>query len=183
MKNRARLTVFLWILGLSSFVHAAEFTRVAYDDAGVTNKQPHLVAGSEWRFETPDVLAEAVRTAVFGDRVEFGYAGLNPNAAYKLKLRFFSDAPREQRVKAGDAVVIKSVTLENGKTIEREVELPPNAYKSGTLSLAIEKIRGPNAVVSEVEVLSTDPAQLKAIPLPEAVLPLLTPRPLAAPPR
>ena len=46
---------------------------------------------------------------------------------------------------------------------------------------ASERISGPNAVVSEIEVLSTDKARLGAIPLPEPVLPALTPRPLAAP--
>ena len=72
-------------------------------------------------------------------------------------------------------------SLENGKITEREVEMPPEAYTSGKLTLAIEKISGPNAVVSEIEVFSTDPAQLGAIPLPEPALPVLTPRPLAAP--
>jgi hypothetical protein len=181
LKNHARLAVLFSVMGLFSIARAAEFTRVAYDDVGVTGKQPHLVSGSNWRFENPGASTEAVRTAAFGPCVEFGYSGLNPKAKYKVKLRFFSDSPREQRVKAGGVVIIESVSLENGKTTDREVELPADAYKSGRLSLAIEKISGPNAVVSEVEVFSTDPAQLGAIPLPEPALPVLTPRPIAAP--
>ena len=175
------MAVVFSLLGFVCFAHAAEFARVAYDDAGVTDKEPHLVSGSDWRFENPGTAAEAVRTAVFGHRVEFGYAGLNPKAIYKVKLRFLSDGPREECVKAGDAVVLESVALENGKVTEREVTMPPGTYASGKLTLAIEIISGPNAVVSEIEVFSTDPAQLGSIPLPEPVLPALTPRPTAAP--
>ncbi len=181
MKHHVRLAVFFSVLGLVSFAHAAEFARVAYDDAGITDKEPHLVSGSDWRFANPGTSSEAVRTAAFGECVEFGYSGLNPKAQYKVKLRFFSDGPREEHIKAGDVVVLKSVTLESGKTTECEVEIPPSTYASGELRLAIEKISGPNAVVSEIEVYSTDAAQLHAIPLPEPVLPVLTPRPLAAP--
>ena len=81
LRSHASVAVFLCVVGLSSFVHAAEFTRVAYDDAGVADKQPHLVAGGDWRFETPATLPDAMRTAAFGDRIEFGYTGLNPKAA------------------------------------------------------------------------------------------------------
>jgi hypothetical protein len=167
-------------IGLSSAARAADFVRVAYDDAGAAETEPHLTAGSDWRFPNPGTPTETERTAAFGQRVEFRYAGLNPKAAYKAKLRFFSDGPREQSVKAGPVVVLNSIVLENGVVAEREAEIPPDAYKDGTLLLTIERIAGPNAVVSEIEILSTDPAQLRAIPLPEPPLPVLTPRPTAA---
>jgi hypothetical protein len=181
MKSHLRWAVFCSIAVLSSIGNAAEFTRVAYDDAGVSDKEPHLVSGSDWRFDNPGTSAEAVRTAAFGQCVEFGYSNLNPKAKYKVKLRFFSDGPREERVKAGGVVVVESVALENGKVTECEVEMPPSTYASGKLTLHIERISGPNAVVSEIEVFSTNRAQLRAIPLPEPVLPVLTPRPRAAP--
>jgi hypothetical protein len=180
--NRARLAAFLSVLGLfASFARAVEYVRVAYDDAGAAEQQPHLKSGNDWRFTVPDNSEESLLTAAFSDCVEFGYAGLNPKATYKVKLRFFSDCPREERVKAGGVTVLNSVVLETGVVAEREIQIPAEAYANGKLTLSIEKLSGPNAVVSEIEVLSTDPAQLGAIPLPETPLPVLTPRPIDAP--
>ena len=101
-----RLPALLAMASMLSLASAAEWTRVAYDDAGVAEKQPHLVSGDDWRFENPGDADEAARSVVFGQRVEFRYAGLNPRASYKVKLRFFSDGPREERVKAGEAVLL-----------------------------------------------------------------------------
>ena len=166
-------------LSLCAIAHAAKWNRVAYDDAGAVNKQPHLVDGGNWKFNNPGDANEAARTAAFGERLEFAYAGLNPKAAYKVRLRFFSDDPREVRVTAGGAALLKSIAIETARVAEREAEIPPAAYVAGKLAPAIERINGPNAVVSEVEVLSTDPAPLGTPPIPDVVLPRLSPRPVA----
>ena len=138
---------------------SAAWTRVAYDDAGVEDKQPHLI-GSEGnhRFNNPGTNEESLRTIVFGQRVEFGYGGLNSKAQYKAKLRFFSDSWRELRIKAGEVVLLPVVKLEPGKIGERVVDLPVTP----TLTLAVEKISGPNVIVSDVEILSTDAKPLSA---------------------
>ena len=115
---------------------------MAYDDAGAADNEPHLTCGEDWRFDNPGEADEAVRTASFGERVEFRYAGLHAEASYKVKLRFFSDGPREERVTAGDIVLLNAVVLEKGKVVEREVEIPPAAYRSGKLALAFEKVAG-----------------------------------------
>ncbi len=157
---------------------AAKWQRVAYDDAGAADKEPHLVSGSDWRFQNPGKADDDARSAAFGQRVEFDYAGLNPHAAYRVKLRFFSDGQREERVKAADVVLLSSIVLDAGQVVDREADVPATAYTSGTLSVAIENVRGPNAVVSGIELLSTDPSLLQEIALPEARLPELTPRPV-----
>ena len=151
---------------------------MAYDDAGAADKEPHLVSGSDWRFQNPGKADDDARSAAFGQRVEFDYAGLNPHAAYRVKLRFFSDGQREERVKAADVVLLSSIVLDAGQVVDREADVPATAYTSGTLSVAIENVRGPNAVVSGIELLSTDPSLLQEIALPEARLPELTPRPV-----
>jgi hypothetical protein len=143
------------ILMLAATLASAQtWHRVAYDDAGADGRQPHRVDGGNWRFENPGTHDESLRTCAFGERVEFGYAGLNPKAQYKAKLRFFSDGEREIRIVPGDV----TVQLTAGQPLERELNLPSTA----TLLLAFEKISGPNAVVSEIEILSTDPAPLKS---------------------
>jgi beta-galactosidase len=176
-----QILLLLTLVSTASSANGADWTQVAYDDAGVTEKQTHLVFGEDWRFENPGNADEAARTAVFGQCVEFKYEGLNPAASYKVKLRFFSDGPREERVKAGEVVLLNLVAMEAGKVIEREVELPRASYASGKLSLTVEKLAGPNAVVSTIEIFSTDPKALSAVPLPEPPLPVLTPRPTSPP--
>ena len=157
---------------------AADWHRVAYDDAGEPAQQTHLVEGSDWTFENPGEGTPAARTCVFGSRIEFGYAGLTPQASYRAKLTFFADADRTMRVKAGDAT-LGEMKAENGRTTSCEYAIPAAAYASGTLSLMLERLSGPNAVVSEVEILSDAPATLAAIPEPPFSLPRLSPRPKA----
>jgi len=175
----------IWAGGLCVFGYAdaAGFVRVAYDDAGAEDaRQLHLVeADGPWRFDNPGTSDEALRTAVFGKRIELGYLGLNPRAAYTARLRFFSDGLREVRVKAGNKSVLASVIMEKGKPVERKISLPPETYATGKLILVIEQVRGSNAVISDIEVLSTDPATLAPISVPPLsvtpIIPRLSPRP------
>ena len=164
-------TLIALLISVATLVTAAEWTRVAYDDAGVPDKQPHLTEGDDWRFENPGTDDESLHTCAFGERVEFTYTGLNTNAQYKAKLRFFSDAPREIRVLPGGLII----KLEAGKPVAHEIDIPAAGTAAATpgvaasvpdatsLILAFEKISGPNAVVSDVEILSTDPKPLTAI--------------------
>ncbi|MCF7855165.1 MAG: glycoside hydrolase family 2 [Candidatus Pacebacteria bacterium] len=142
------------IILAATSAQAQTWHRVAYDDAGTEGKQTHLVNGGNWRFENPGTDDEALRTCAFGDRVEFQYTGLNTNAQYKAKLRFFSDAEREIRIVPGNV----TAKLTAGQPVVKEVDLPA----TDPLVLALEKISGPNAVVSDVEILSTDPKPLAA---------------------
>lgn len=168
--------LFIPLLLAAGLAQAETWQRVAYDDAGVASRQPHLSSShGDYRFANPGTDDEALRTCAFGERVEFSYAGLNPQAHYKARLRFFSDGARELRVKAGSAVVLPSVKLAAGKVFEQEVELPA----ADPLVLAFERISGSWAVVSEVEILSTDPKPLGEAGEAELELPRLTPRPAA----
>ena len=147
--------------------------QVAYDYAGPNAQQLHLFEGSDYRFINP------TRYVVFGDPVEFRYEGLTPSASYSVRLRFSTDARRTMRIVAGDVVIANSVTVEEGKANEQVFTIPPAAYQKGQMSLAIQKLKGLNAVVSEVEILSDNPALLAAIPEPPIELPILSPRPAA----
>ncbi|MCX6926191.1 MAG: hypothetical protein NT154_23735 [Verrucomicrobia bacterium] len=156
----------------------AELQRVAYDDAGAPDRQPHWVDGGNWKFANAGEATEAERTCVFGPLVEFGYAGLKPQASYQVKLTFFADADRTMRVKAGTAT-LGEVKAENGRTSSYQFAIPAAAYAAGKLALTLERLSGPNAVVSEIEILSDDPTALTPLPEPEFVLPRLSPRPTA----
>jgi hypothetical protein len=62
-----------------------------------------------------------LRTAVFGRRIEFAYRGLNPKAAYKARLRFFSDNKRELLVKTGQGDLLAALTLSKDQASEHDV--------------------------------------------------------------
>jgi hypothetical protein len=56
-------------LSIATIAHAQTWQRVAYDDAGATGEQPHLVESEgDYRFENPGTDDEALRTCAFGAR-------------------------------------------------------------------------------------------------------------------
>jgi hypothetical protein len=170
----------LAMMGLGFSAEAAEWTRVAYDDAGVDGKQPHLVEGANYAYPQEVPAADAaLRTVSCGSTVEFGYGGLNPKATYKVRFRFLSEKPRELREKANGLILLPSVKLETNKELVQEIKLPPASYAKGCLQLSFEMISGPNAVISDIELLSDDPKPLTTMPEPtfEAQPSLLTPLP------
>jgi len=140
---------------------ASPFQRVAYDDAGEATLQPHLIDGQDWVFKNAGDATPAARSCVFGYTIRFGYSSLKAGAAYKVRLTLFADEVRTIRVKAGQTV-LGEAKAENGKTSTAEFDIPAAARKGADLNLTIEHITGPNAVVSEIEILSDDPAPLTA---------------------
>lgn len=170
-------TLPLALLLAASVSGAAELRRVAYDDAGAPDAQPHLRTGSDYTFKTDSAVREAARSCVFGNTVDFAYVGLNPSANYTAKLTFYADSERTVRVKSGDRVLIESLVLPTGTVTERTVVIPGETYAKGRLTLAVEKISGANAVVSEVEILSDDPKALAPEPDEAFTIPRLSPRP------
>jgi beta-galactosidase/beta-glucuronidase len=164
--------------------------RVAYDDAGEPTQQPHLLEGENWTFANPGAATPAARSVVFGQTVKFGYANLNPQANYQAKITFFADEDRSMLVKA-DRLQIGKASAHKGKTETVTLDIPVEAITDGKFILAIEKITGPNAVVSEIEILSYDARQLipmanakeeiLRVDLPdfEKLTPILSPQPTA----
>lgn len=161
-RNYSMMVAVILTIGWCLPSNAADWVRVAYDDAGVDGAQPHLKkAADNWNVPNSEAFDEALRTVVYGPYIWFGYGGLNTNAAYKAKLRFLSDGPRVMRLKAGDLTVKESVTADAGKSSECVIDIPPASYSMGTLELALEVISGGNGgMVSDIEILSTDPAPL-----------------------
>ncbi|MBI5834217.1 MAG: glycoside hydrolase family 2 [Armatimonadetes bacterium] len=148
--------------------------RVAYEDAGA-GQAVFLQTGERYRFSPAEIaeLPEALRTVAFGEQVVYGFGGLKPTAAYRLRLGLASELVREQRIKAGSAVLAGRLRLEPGRSAVEEWTLPPSGYADGRLTVTIERLTGPNAVVGTIEVLSTDAKPLAPIP-PQPPEPLLT---------
>ena len=174
---RSRFMKYLPLLPfLLGYALAAPLQRVAYDDAGESAHQPHLIDGENWVFKNAGDATPAARTCVFGSTIRFGYGGLIAGAAYKIRLTLFADEARAMRVKADD-VVLGEAKTERDKTTTVEFDVPATARKGTDLHLTIERLSGPNAVVSEVEILSDDSAPLAVLPEPTFDIPQLSPRP------
>ncbi len=155
---------------------AAPLQRVAYDDAGEPAHQAHLIDGADWVFKNAGDATVAARSCVFGPTIRLGYGRLIAGAAYKVRLTLFADETRTMRVKAGQ-MVLGEAKAEFGKTTTVEFDVPAAARQGADLVLTIEKLSGPNAVVSEVEILSDNPAALAVLPDPSFDIPHLSPRP------
>lgn len=155
---------------------AAPLQRVAYDDAGEPAHQAHLIDGADWVFKNAGDATVAARSCVFGPTIRLGYGRLIAGAAYKVRLTLFADETRTMRVKAGQ-MVLGEAKAEFGKTTTVEFDVPAAERQGADLVLTIEKLSGPNAVVSEVEILSDNPAALAVLPDPSFDIPHLSPRP------
>ena len=151
-------------------LHAAPLQRVAYDDAGHAGQQPHLIDGESWKFADGGGATPAQLTCAFGECVRFAYKGLQQGAVYQARLTFFADQKRTMRVMAG-SMILGEATAENGKVTTQVFDIPAAAIARDEVLLTIEKTSGPNAVVSEVEILSENPAALGAVEPDKITLP------------
>jgi beta-galactosidase len=138
------------------------FHRVAYDNLGVTGKQPHLRQGSAYAYPLEDIPAKQVaahdpaRTVAFDNaHVVLVYEGLPLDAQYKLALTLLSDGARVETISCGDTVIREKLVLEKGQRKRLLFDIPNEAYAEGRLTLSVKRDEGPNAVVSEASLYST----------------------------
>lgn len=151
-----------------------EWHRVAFDDAGSPGLQPHLITGENYTIPVSDLPAsvapeaDGLRTVAFGQIVRFGYAGLKDDAQYRLRLSFVSDGPRAQRITCDGTVLQEQIKLAAGKVVHVEIAIAPGLASDGEICIELRRLSGPNAIVSEVEVLSSNPTPLEPLKDPSA---------------
>lgn len=179
LMKRTIIGSFLFLFCLAPFLKAQEnYTRVAFDDGGVPGKQAHLLSGDSYTY--PDMGADIDATVAFGEEVVFGYDGLAPDARYRARIVFVSDGQRVQSLFAGESLLRDRITLKAGGAVVETIDLPAESFAKGRLFVRTRKLEGPNAVVASIEILSTDATFLDPLPeppVPEFVLPQLSPRP------
>lgn len=158
MKTLFTLTCLIMVTALT----AAPLQRVAYDDAGNSGDQPHLIDGENYTFKGAGGATPAQLSVVFGNTVTFAYNGLRQGATYQAKLTFFADGNRTMKVRAGSAV-LGEITVKKNQVVSKTFDIPASAIGRDEMMLVIERISGPNAVVSEVEILSDAPGALGAM--------------------
>lgn len=163
--NRLAKGLILCSLLLCSFFVQAQnpkYKLVGQNDCGVNNAQPFLVRGENYTFPSEIKGSEKGQTVSFGSSLIYAFNDMDIQADYQLEVVYLADTDREQQIIADGNVIHGPVKLLKGKEERYIVDLPKKAFAYGQLVLVFEEISGaPNAVVSEINIYSSNPKQLK----------------------
>ncbi|MBD3177230.1 MAG: hypothetical protein GF320_18820 [Armatimonadia bacterium] len=131
-----------------------------YDDLGDPDRSPHLITGSPYTFGEATVDAqESARTVAFDPQaVVLRYEELDASAEYALRVTYATerDGPRTQRLTCEGVELHGPRELPRGSSEVLDLPVPGSAVQDRVLELSFERVAGPNAVVSEVWLLSDE---------------------------
>ncbi len=136
---------------------------VALEQCGLELQAPHLRTRTKRRIETSDVdMAtlpdDSLRFVCWAtDAIEGRFPGLDPSARYELEATFLCERNvRRVLVMTSRGRELQSPTeLAPGTVTTVRVALPPATYADGTLDVAIERLTGPDVVLSELRLFSS----------------------------
>ena len=91
------------------------------------------------------------------DAVRAEFKGLDPSADYALEVICVSEADtrRVQSITLGGTTLDRSIEVVPGPEVVTLVDVPKDAIVDGTLTVAIGRVEGPDAVVSELRLYSS----------------------------
>ncbi len=142
--------------------------KVASNNCGNNNAQPNLLMGNSWTYPITAIAESVVgkdasaRTVAFGEVITLSFEGLKTDQTYVLVLSFLSDdITRAQSIHVGDTVLEEKLALPKAEVIRRVYKLDKSVYTDGKVEVTVKKLAGPNAVVSSLDVYSSDPTPLK----------------------
>ena len=139
------------------------FTLVASSDCGNDDHaQPFLIKGESYKFDSKTEKDESVLTCNFGGTLIYGFDKMDIDAKYKMELIFYVDAERVMRLSADGNEICSPITVPAHKRVKKVIELPLKSYAYSQLVLILEATKGPNAVLSEIKIYSTNPQKLVA---------------------
>ncbi len=158
-------------------------------DAATQPRSPFVKTRATYRFTEDgiapgEVAAEAPERIVwFGEVVRLLLAGIESDAEYEIEMAFLSDSPdRAVGVLVNGETLIERLEIPQAQVLRRVVSLPAELVQDGRVEIRIERLAGPNAVLSSLRLLSSKPAQASPV-APKPILvetPRLTPIPSAA---
>lgn len=160
-----KIPVYFLFLFLFSFLAQGQgketvFHLVAANDCGVEEAQPFLVKGEDYKFSQIDGVTESALTCNFGATVVYAFDRLDIQADYRMEVVYLSDADRVIAVTADGNPIQEKIVLKQGKPERFVIDLPRKSYAYGQLVLVFDALKGPNAVVSELNVYSTNKRKL-----------------------
>ena len=141
-----------------------EMRIIAEDDCGNDGNQRHMVSGLNWTFTGQEIPLSALpkdsplRSVSFGG-VLYRYRGLKDEALYRLRATYVCDnAVREQVCMIDGRPAGDTIRMVPSQPIVRMYDVPREAYTDGQIDVTFTLLKGPNDVVSYLELLSDDPA-------------------------
>lgn len=138
---------------------------VALEQCGWELQAPHLQTRTKRRIESDDVDAEALAddalrfTGWAPEIIEARFSGLDPRAAYALEASMVCErnVERVQRIASRGRELHPPIELARGSATVVRVDIPADAIVGGTLEVGVERVRGPDAVLSALRLLSSEP--------------------------
>lgn len=134
---------------------------MATNDCGVDNAQPFLIKGENGILPESFPGSKEAKTINVGNTLIYAFDQMDIQADYQMEVVYLADKRGEQRVVADGNEVQAPVVLEKGVERRYVIDLPKKAYAYGQLVLVFEALNGDNAVVSELNLYSSNPAPLK----------------------
>ena len=154
---KVALLLLLSFMTVGTAVAQKKMTQVAANDCGVTGQQPFLVSGEDYTMPEHIKGSKAAQTCNYGGRVIYAFDKMDIQADYRLEVTYLADHDRVQHIVV-DGNEIQKVSLQGGKEQHYVIDLPRKAYAYGQLVLVFELAgKGDNALVSEVNLYSTNP--------------------------
>lgn len=139
------------------------FIQVAYDDCGQPDNQPHLILGENYTMPAYTNTNEVIRTCNFGSKVIYAFDKMDIQASYRLEIAFLADQERQVQLIADGNTICEDILIPEGKEVRKIIDLPRHAFAYGQFVLVIVPQKGPNAIVSEIKLYSTNSREIKAV--------------------
>lgn len=161
-----RRTSFLCTLlcsGMMLWAQNRDFVPVAYSDCGDPAKQPYLILGENYTMPAYPDAGEAVRTCNFGSKVIYAFDKMDIQADYRLEIAFLSDQERIIELIADGNPICEDIVIPEGKEVRQVIDLPRHAFAYGQFVLVATPKKGPNAIISEIKLYSTNKKELQPV--------------------
>lgn len=150
-------------LTLTSWSQDKKWVEVAYDDCGEKGKQPHLVLGENYEMPAELSGSTAQRSCNFGGKVIYAFDKMDIHADYRMEVTFLADSERIIEIVADGNPVCESIHLPAGEVVKKTIDLPRHSFAYGQFVMVVNPVKGPNAIISEIRILSSDSGQLAAV--------------------
>lgn len=138
---------------------------IAREQCGIELQAPHLRTTTKRRIETSDVDAgslpsDSLRFVGWDlEAIDALFPNLNPDASYELEAVYLCerDVDRVQSMTSRGIELHAPIALAKGTATSVRFAVPPAAVGGGTLEVRVERIIGPDVVMSELRLFSSEP--------------------------
>lgn len=139
---------------------------VALEQCGLELQAPHLRTRTKRRIETTDVEVatlsnDSLRFVGWApEAIEAAFPDLSPDAKYELEATYLCErgVHRVQAMTSGGLELHPPIELSRATATVVRIVVPSAAYADGTLELAVERVAGPDVVMSELRLFSSEPS-------------------------